>query len=135
MIDPISQIEIPVPPFATPERAIKRAERERAGQLRQIRFYPDGTNPWSLWENTETNPLPTPHDLGLSSQLAADLQAWYEDWSVNFRYDGPQDEDFSRRWLTEGARLAAQLREEVWDFAEIIPGGSGWDAKGGRWDY
>lgn len=77
--------------------------------------------------------MPTPSELGLSEQLASDLRDWFEDWNANFRYDGPQDEDFSRRWLARGTELTVRLEEETWDFAEIVPGGGGWDAAGATW--
>jgi|APHig2749369809_1036254.scaffolds.fasta_scaffold1161261_1 hypothetical protein len=39
VVDPITQIELVIPPFASSERAIKRAALERDGGLRHIRFY------------------------------------------------------------------------------------------------
>ena len=125
VVDPVSQVELIVPPYATPERTIARARLQREGRLRQLRFYPDGTYPWSLWEAGAENNMPSPAELGLSANLTEELRRLFEDWSVNFRYDGPQDEAFARRWRAKAAELTARLEEETYDFAQVLPA---WDA-------
>jgi hypothetical protein len=122
VVDPVSQVELVVPPFASPERAINRAALDRDGGLRRIRFYPDGTNPWPFWEDEGELFMPTPGDLGLSSELETDLRDWYNSWNANVRYGGePLDPAWLTPWLARGDELAARVQEQVWDFAEIVP--------------
>lgn len=122
VVDPVSQIELVVPPFATPERAIARAALDRAGQLRRVRFYLDGTNPWPFWEDAGESFTPTPQDLGLSPDLEADLRQWYGSWNAHVGYNGDAvDAAWLRSWLAVGDELVCRVQEEVWDFMEIIP--------------
>jgi len=122
VVDPVSQVELIVPSFASPERTIERATLERRGGLRRIRFYLDGTNPWPFWEDHSDTYMPTPADLGLSPELESDLRDWYDSWNVSVRYNGdPVDPVWLDAWLLRGDELVGRVQEQVWDFAEVIP--------------
>lgn len=122
VVDPVTQVELVVPAFATPERAIERAALDRAGRLRRIRFFLDGTNPWPLWEDQGDTYMPTPRDLGLSDKLENDLRDWSASWNAHVRYNGdPIDPAWRRSWLHRGDELLGRVQEQVWDFAEVVP--------------
>jgi hypothetical protein len=121
VIDPVSQVELVVPVFATPERAIRRAALQRQGELRTIRFFPDWGHAWPLWENSTDGYDLCPEDLDVSEKLAQDLRQWHDDWSASFaRSLEWSTEKVAERWRQSGDQLLARLQEEVWDFAEVV---------------
>ena len=119
VVDPVTQVELWVPPYGTPERAIHREARRRDGLLRVIEFYPDGG--WFLWEPAgDLSPL-IPSDLGLSEGLSSRMREWHDYWNTSFRLDaGWPNCELADRWECEGDLLLGQLREALWDVAEVV---------------
>lgn len=120
-IDPVTQVELYVPSWSTPDRVVARAAVKRDGRLRLIRFSNDWTHPWPLWEPGSERYNSLPEDLGLSVELAADLQAWHAQWEL----EGSRPNPWSKvgaltAWEIEGERLAEALQEEVWEFADVL---------------
>lgn len=121
VVDPETQVEVWVPVFATPGRALARERARREGRLRRIRLTPDFGHPWPLWcEDSEPFDL-TPEDLGLSVGLTAELRAWYDEW---FAFHDPAvgwlGGHDAGPWKRQRTELRDRLAREVWDFAEVI---------------
>lgn len=94
------------------------------GARRVIRLFPDYGHPWPLWENSTaehpTNYAMEPADFGLSQSLSDRLRSWYDVWDAENLYEsGWSSPENEMTWKTEGARIAAQLREEVKAFADV----------------
>lgn len=118
IVDPVTQIELVVPTFATPQSAIRRAARQRGGLLRLIRFYPDWPHTWPLWDE-ELGPV-SAGDLRLSPELQADLRIWLDYWNVTFNHhEGWPSASTGEVWMSAGDALAERLQKEIWDFAEV----------------
>lgn len=118
VIDPLTQVELPVPTYASPESTVQRAALERAGGLRVIRFFPEWTQEWPLWED-ETGPS-DPDALGLSSELRGQLRSWNDYWVSHFDQSrGWPNAQAFEDWAGEGDSIAQQLQREVWHFADI----------------
>jgi len=87
---------------------------------RVIRVYPDYSATWPLWESTAENNTPTPADLGLSSELEADIRRWFDFWEVHFHWERGWDSDESQlQSAAAGKQFVAQLRKEVASFADV----------------
>ncbi|WP_431246665.1 hypothetical protein [Leifsonia xyli] len=114
----MDQVEVEVPPFATPERALARYARRRDGDLRTIRFFPDAGNAGSLWEVGSASYVVDPAELQLSEALLRDLFTWHDEWE-RATFGGvalPAD------WERRGDDLLGRVRQEAWDLADIIDG-------------
>ncbi|WP_130177837.1 hypothetical protein [Cryobacterium sp. SO1] len=117
VIDPVTQVELLVPAYGTPERAIRRAALRRDGLLRAIQFYPDWPHPWPLWD--ESGEV-SAEDLGLSDALREDLRRWGDEWNTTYRYDTGWPSVAARDvWMNEGDALAERVQREVWDIADV----------------
>ncbi|MGJ4843495.1 hypothetical protein [Leifsonia sp. Le1] len=120
VVDPATQVELVVPPFATPAETIDRAARERAGLLREVHFYPGPGNEWPLWEGSQLNPV-TPESLGVSSELASAVRSWCERWEEAVGHGGDlRDEGTFATWADEGDHLVQRLMSETWPIADVI---------------
>lgn len=118
VIDPVTQVELRVPTYATSESAIRRAALQREGRLRVIRLYPEWTNEWPVWE--DGTDISDPDAFGLSPELRGMLRKWQDVWETHFvlgrgwptvaAYEG---------WAREGDVIAERLEREVWEFAEV----------------
>ncbi|WP_146073499.1 hypothetical protein [Cryobacterium sp. N22] len=117
VVDPVTQVELVVPVYGTPERAIRRAALAREGLIRTIRFYPDWPHLWPFWgEKGEVSA----EDLGLSESLQEDLRRWFEKWNATFRYDtGWPTAATGEAWMSVGDDLVYRVQQEVWDFADV----------------
>lgn len=119
VLDPVSQVELPVPAFSDPESTRAREARRRSGELRVVRFFPDHGHRWPLWDSA-VGYTATPEDFGLSSALTRDLRQWYDEWEVAVGPAEPwADPVAERNWEERGDLLALRLAEEVWDFAIV----------------
>lgn len=122
VVDPVTQEEIAVPPYATAERAIDRAARARAGRLRAIRMFPDYGRDFPLWENGTGAYTVTADDLGLSAELGEGLRLWQQRWEEECLDSSAWSSERARLdWLRDGAGLCARLQREVWEFADVLP--------------
>ncbi|WP_140400567.1 hypothetical protein [Gulosibacter sp. 10] len=118
VIDPFDQTELLVPPFATSDMTIARAERARRGEIREVRFASEHGHRWPLWDVIE-GPL-EPYHLGISAELTAKLRRWHDVWianvSVKSRWESPA---VRQVWNEEGRGLALELFEEIWWSADV----------------
>lgn len=91
---------------------------------RRIRLFPDYGRDWPLWENSTPSWDPgytmTPEMYGLSEALTADLSEWNTLWALNFdELDGWSSDVIRDRWRSGGEAIAARLRAEVVEFADV----------------
>ncbi|KQW05526.1 hypothetical protein ASC66_11050 [Leifsonia sp. Root4] len=122
VVDPVTQEEIAVPPYASAEQAIRRAAMKRSGRLRFIRMFPDYGRDYPLWENGSGNYTVTAADLELSTPLADALRRWQQRWDDECLDSSEWSSEQARLdWLRDGAEMCARLQREVWDFAEVLP--------------
>ncbi|WP_165397333.1 hypothetical protein [Microterricola gilva] len=120
-MDPVTQEELAVPWHATAERAIDRAAKKRAGQLRSIRLFPEYCRTYPLWEDGGDNYTLAADDLGLSAELGEGLRAWLERWHEECLDSSDWSSEQARLdWLRDGAALCERLQFEVWEFAEVV---------------
>ena len=62
----------------------------------------------------------TPEMYGLSEALTADLSEWNTLWALNFdELDGWSSDAVRDRWRSGGEAIAARLRAEVVEFADV----------------
>lgn len=120
IVDPVSQVELWVPEYATPQRAIAREALRREGRLRQIRFFPDYCARWPLWDAETLDGLAIAAEL--SPGLRDALTLWREEFDRDFDpFAGWRTADQRDAWLLEGDRLLTRLERELWDSAEVVP--------------
>lgn len=91
---------------------------------RVIRLFPEYGRDWPLWENStptwDVGYATTPEMYGLSETLQRDLLVWNELWAANFDpFDGWASDTAREKWREDGTRIAARLRAEVVDFADV----------------
>jgi hypothetical protein len=122
VVDPVTQRELLVPPRITDERAIEHARKERNGELRRIRFFLDWGHNYPLWESFSDKYAMEPDDYGISLQLGRRLNGWTCFWQQHFDpFDGWNDQENKRAWLTSGDELVRLLQIEVYDIAVVSP--------------
>lgn len=105
-------------------RAARYAGRMKPSSGRRvIRLFPDYGRDWPLWENSTparpTNYTTTPDDYHLSETLTAALADWNMFWQTHFSEHGWDDAENEARWRRDGEAVAARLRQEVADFADV----------------
>lgn len=121
VVDPITQEEIAVPPYASAEQAIRRAAMKRSGRLRFIRMFPDYGRDYPLWENGSGNYTVTADDLELSTPLADALRCWQQRWDDECLDSSAWSSEQARLdWLRDGEALCERLQHEIWEFAEVV---------------
>jgi hypothetical protein len=121
VLDPVTQHELAVPPYASDESAIERAAKKRAGRLRSIRLFPDYCRRYPLWEDGTDHYTLEADDLGLSAELGEGLRLWQERWDNECLWKSEWSSERARLdWLREGTELCARLQQEVWEFAEVL---------------
>ncbi|QIM19101.1 hypothetical protein G7066_11980 [Leucobacter coleopterorum] len=91
---------------------------------RMIRLFLDYGRDWPLWEDStpawDVGYTTTPEMYGLSEVLTRELADWNSLWERNFDpFDGWANDAARERWREEGTRIAARLRTEVADFADV----------------
>lgn len=87
---------------------------------RVIRVFADYGADWPLWEPAAENNTPTPTDLGLSSELEADIRRWFDFWETHFHWErGWDSRESERQSATAGHKFVDELRKEVASFADI----------------
>lgn len=119
VVDPATQVELPVPAFSDPESTVVREAKRRSGELRTVRFFPDHGHRWPLWDPS-VGYTAGPEDFGLSVALTRDLREWYDAWEAAVGPAEPwKDPVAEREWEDRGDVLAVRLAAEVWDFAIV----------------
>lgn len=96
----------------------------RAPERRTIRLFPDYGRDWPLWENStptwDVGYTATPETYGLSTGLTRDIAEWNALWESNFDpFDGWRSDTARAQWEHDGAQIAARLRAEVAEFADV----------------
>lgn len=91
---------------------------------RVIRLFPEYARAWPLWENStptwDVGYTTTPETYGLSAELTRDMAEWNAQWEAAFDpFDGWKDDAARARWRQEGVAIAARLRAEVAEFADV----------------
>lgn len=121
VLDPVTQVELEVPIYATPESTIARSVKRRNGELRTIRVFPDVGHEWPLWEPGSDIYAIGPEDLPISEGLAGDLRVWYDDWEMSFSRSFSWSSDAeAERWRQRGDVLLDRLQQELWLQAEVV---------------
>lgn len=120
VIDPVTFREIAIPVGATAELAIRRAVRDRAGQISSLRLWPDHGFEWPLWDaNRGFTAYPSYYHL--SDDLIHDLREWTSNWhgqiGVNLEWDSPESRD---RWRARGEEIVQRLANEAWWYADVF---------------
>lgn len=109
-----------------------RDERDRAalarlrasGARRLIRLSPDFGRDWPLWEDDIEGDIlsifSSPDDYGLSTDLTAQLRAWFDFWLSHYDPNTLWDSSSNHSaWHQDGRRIAAAMRREVQGFADV----------------
>lgn len=118
VVDPDTQVELDVPEWTTPELAIERASRERAGLLMRLHLFPEWGVTWPVWEvgGDEVGR----GRLELSNELTRDLLLWAafreERLSIESGWSSDSDRDW---WMQYGHDLEERLQREAWDSAGV----------------
>lgn len=91
---------------------------------RVIRLFPDYGRDLPLWENStptwDVGYTTAPEMYGLSENLTRDLAEWNGFWEANFDpFDGWKTDTAREQWRIAGLDIAARLRTEVADFADV----------------
>lgn len=91
---------------------------------RQIRLFPEYSRDWPLWENStptrDVGYATTPSMYGLSTELTHDMAVWNALWDEDFDpFDGWKTDAARERWRNDGLDIAARLRAEVAEFADV----------------
>ena len=122
VVDPMTQLEVLVPPGITDERAIEHARKERNGELHRIRFFVDWGHNYPLWESFTDKYVMEPDDYGISLQIGQRLNEWSRFWQQHFDpFDGWDTQENKGFWLTTGDELVRLLEIEVYDIAVVLP--------------
>lgn len=119
VVDPVTQVELVVPPGISAERAIERERRRRNGELRSIRFFVGRGHAYPLWEDGTGTCRTEPDDYGLSTGLAHRLRAWCRVFELHLAEPGWDTPERRRAWLSDGEELADALELEVYDVAQV----------------
>jgi hypothetical protein len=118
-VDPVTQVELRVPSYATPESAIRREALRRDGRLRIVRLVPERTASWPLWE--AGSDYVDSDQYGLSEELQSALRHWTAHWEETFDIDtGWPVVGTWEAWADEGDLLADRLQHELWDVADVV---------------
>ena len=118
VVDPVTQVEWPVPEGISPERVVEHARRADAGELIDLRFFLGPGHDGALWDDEGPR---EPSHFGLSVAFTADLRAWIEVWLTHRDvFDGWDGSVDTAEWLHEGARLARRLQRELYDVARVL---------------
>jgi hypothetical protein len=119
VVDPVTQVELPIPAFSDPASTVLRESMRRFGDLRVVRFFPDHGHRWPLWD-ASVGYTAGPEDFGLSPDLTQTLRQWYDEWEAAVGPAEPwKDPVAEREWEERGDVLAVRLAAEVWDFAIV----------------
>lgn len=89
-----------------------------------IRMFPEWGLSGPLWRSFTDDYPADPAQLGLSTELIADLEAWNDAWAdrhSEVNLPEPADLPDTAEWLEEGWRLFALVQKELRDTAEIRP--------------
>ncbi|GAB2971832.1 hypothetical protein [Frigoribacterium salinisoli] len=119
VVDPVTQVELVVPPGISAERVFARERRCRDRELRSIRFFVDWGHAYPLWEDGTGKYTMEPEDYGLSMELAHRLREWCQFFERHLAETGWDTADQKDAWLFEGDLLADALELEVYDFAQV----------------
>jgi len=90
-----------------------------------IRLFPDYGRDWPLWENSDgpagdVGYTTTPSDYGLSESLCDALAAWNGFWNEHLDpFTGWDTAANEAKWIADGRKVAAWLRREVAEFADV----------------
>jgi hypothetical protein len=107
-------------------------ERLLPGEPRRIiRLFPDEGRDWPLWEDHTdwrmTGYTMEPADYGLSIELTAALREWNDLWESHFHYARGWDTTANEvDWKQRGELVAARLRDEVKEWADVEYDGRPW---------
>lgn len=118
VVDPVTQLELPVPDWATPEDVIARAARERAGELIQLYLFVEWTVTWPVWEvgGDEVDS----DSLHLSAELSDALRGWVSFRDHHLEIDSGWSSDEDRDWWRHRAHeLEERLERESWKVARL----------------
>ncbi|PPG50345.1 hypothetical protein C5C24_10245 [Rathayibacter sp. AY2B3] len=121
VVDPVTQVEWVVPPFATVESTLRRAAQAREGELVRVVIGPDHTTPYALWMGNDA--VHEPDAIGIPPAVAQDLREWQEFWSRGFwpeaRWSSPSQEAI---FEAEGERLQTAVEALLWNVAVVVRG-------------
>jgi len=89
-----------------------------------IRLFPEYGRDWPLWENStpawDVGYTTTPDTYGLSDDLTRDMAELNASWDANFDpFEGWKSDMAREQWRKDGVDIAARLRVEVADFADV----------------
>lgn len=123
--DPATGEPLFLPSFATLDQARERAQRERNGELHQLRFFLDHGHEWPLWD-AQCGYTAEPSCYGLSPGLVEKIVAWGDTWrnAANELLRGPDIDaplmlDVS--WYHTGLTLARSTAQEIWHMGDVFP--------------
>lgn len=84
--------------------------------LRVVRVFPEWISGWPLWEDFTDDYRLTGPQLGLTSELSADLYDWNEAWLAR-----QVDDPLPAGWVEQGRVLVRRLQGELGGVAEVRP--------------
>ncbi|MDA3146491.1 hypothetical protein JSO19_03755 [Leucobacter sp. UCMA 4100] len=122
--DPFNGKQLLYPPSYSPEDAISRAARARAGRLHEIILYPEHGNEWPLWD-TLAGWTSSPEVYGLSQALTDDISSWMQEWltPANINMSRPHPDKYvmlPRSWFAKGDEIADRIARETWHLGHVL---------------
>ncbi|WP_181129937.1 hypothetical protein [Rathayibacter sp. AY1E1] len=119
VVDPVTQIEWIVPPFATEEDTLARARADREGRLADLRLYPDHGAEYPLW--AVDGPIDDPGAIGVPEALHGPLLRWQELWAAGCDvFEGWRSAEAEKRWLALGRELHTELEAALWLTTRVL---------------
>jgi hypothetical protein len=121
VVEPVTQVEWVVPAFATVERTLVRARRDREGTLLRLRMFPDHCAGFPLWGQGGLWDPDGPDATWLSTGLEAELRRWQQIWDDHCLIfeKGWTDPAIGEWWAAEGARLHTRVADASWEVASV----------------
>jgi hypothetical protein len=113
VVDPVTQVEWIVPPFATEEGTLARARADREGRLTDLRLSPDHCAGYPLWG--VDGMIDDPGAVGVPEALLGPLLRWQELWASGCDvFEGWRSAEAEERWLARGRELHTELEAALW---------------------
>lgn len=119
IVDPDTQQEIEVPPYATVEEALKHERKRRAGELITVRVFPDWTVRFPLWWDESVISRKEIETL-VGTELRQKLEVWVAEWEKGSASSA--NGWYPDHWVSTGDELVDAIQEQLYAIAHVQRG-------------